>query len=108
MITRIREIPDTTIQFDGFFIGIDWFAMTFTEAGVPRFKSTSGKVEVRNVVLPAGYLHVSVPTTHHLPGNAEWRRFIETYRPARRSGPTRPRCRGATATTCSTRPRTGS
>jgi len=81
VITRIREIPDTTVQFDGFFIGIDWFAMTFTVAGVPRFVSTSGKVEVRNVVLPAGYLHVSVPTTHHLPGNAEWRRFIEDYRP---------------------------
>ena len=81
VITRIREIPDTTIQFDGFFIGIDWFAMTFTEAGVPRFASVSGKVEVRNVVLPAGYLHVTVPTTHHLPGNPTFREFLDTYRP---------------------------
>ena len=69
VITRIREIPDTTVQFDGFFIGIDWFAMTFTEAGVPRFTSASGNVKVRNIVLPAGYLHVTVPATHHLPGN---------------------------------------
>jgi len=37
--------PDTTIQFDGFFIGIDWFAMTFTEAGVPRFTSVSDNVK---------------------------------------------------------------
>ena len=81
VISRIREIPDTTIQFDGFFIGIDWFAMTFTEAGVPRFASVSGKVEVRNVVLPAGYLHVTVPTTHHLPGNPTFREFLDTYRP---------------------------
>jgi hypothetical protein len=81
VISRIREIPDTTVQFDGFFIGIDWFAMTFTDAGVPRFVSTSGNVLVRNVVLPAGYLHVTVPTTHHLPGNPELRRFIEDYRP---------------------------
>ena len=81
VISRIREIPDTTVQFDGFFIGIDWFAMTFSDAGVPRFASTSGKVEVRNVVLPAGYLHVTVPTTHHLPGNAQFRSYIENYRP---------------------------
>ncbi len=81
VITRIREIPDTTVQFDGFFIGIDWFAMTFTETGVPRFASASGKVEVRNVVLPAGYLHVTVPTTHHLPGNPTFREFLDSYRP---------------------------
>jgi hypothetical protein len=81
VITRIREIPDTTVQFDGFFIGIDWFAMTFTETGVPRFASASGKVEVRNIVLPAGYLHVTVPTTHHLPGNPTFREFLDTYRP---------------------------
>jgi len=82
VITRIRDIPDTTLQFDGFFIGIDWFAMTFTDAGLPRFQSVDGKVEVRNVVLPAGYLHVTVPTTHHLPANPAFRKFIEDYRPA--------------------------
>jgi pimeloyl-ACP methyl ester carboxylesterase len=81
VITRIREIPDTTLQFDGFFIGIDWFAMTFTDTGVPRFTNASGNVVVRNVVLPAGYLHVTVPTTHHLPGNPQFRSFIENYRP---------------------------
>jgi hypothetical protein len=81
VITRIREIPDTTIQFDGFFIGIDWFAMTFTDTGVPRFTSTSGNVTVRNIVLPAGYLHVTVPATHHLPGNPQFREFLDHYRP---------------------------
>lgn len=81
VIMRIREIPDTTVQFDGFFIGIDWFAMTFTEAGVPRYTNASGKVQVRNVVLPAGYLHVTVPTTHHIPDNPQWRRYVEEYRP---------------------------
>jgi len=82
VIMRLKEIPDSTLQFDGFFIGIDWFAMTFTDAGVPRFSNASGKVEVRNVVLPAGYLHVTVPTTQHLPGNPALRAYIDDYRPA--------------------------
>ena len=45
-----------------------------------RFRSASGKVQVRNVILPAGYLHVTIPVTHHLPDNAEFKRFIDAYR----------------------------
>jgi hypothetical protein len=80
VIGRLREIPDTVVQFNGYFIGIDWFAMSLADAGVDKFRSMSGKVEVRNVILPAGYLHVSIPVSHHLPDNPEFRRFIDAYR----------------------------
>ncbi|HEX4884883.1 MAG TPA: hypothetical protein VFX05_12140 [Casimicrobiaceae bacterium] len=80
VIGRLKEIPDTVVQFNGYFIGIDWFAMTLTDAGVDRFRSPSGAVQVRNVVLPAGYLHVTIPVTGHLPDNAELKRLVDEYR----------------------------
>ncbi len=80
VIGRLKEVPDTAVQFNGYFLGIDWFAMTLADARLDPFRSASGRVEVRNVVLPAGYLHVTVPVTHHLPQNAEFRRLLDEYR----------------------------
>lgn len=81
VVGRLKEIPDTAVQFNGYFIGIDWFAMTFSAGGLDRFRNASGKVFVRNVELPAGYLHVTVPVTHNLPQNPDFRAFIDAYRP---------------------------
>lgn len=80
VIGRLREVPDTVVQFNGYFLGIDWFTLSVAEVNAGRFHNASGKVLVRNVVLPAGYLHVTVPVTHHLPGNADFRRFVDAYR----------------------------
>lgn len=80
VIFRLREVPDTVVQFNGYFIGIDWFTLSVADASVDKFRNASGKAEVRNVILPAGYLHVSVPVSHHLPENAEFRRFVDAYR----------------------------
>jgi hypothetical protein len=80
VIGRLREIPDTAVQFNGYFIGIDWFVVNFGGPGTNRFQPT-GKTYVRNVELPAGYLHVSVPVTGHLPNNPEFKAFIDAYRP---------------------------
>ena len=81
VIGRLRDIPNTVVQFNGYFIGIDWFAMTFAAVGGERYRSDSASVQIRNVVLPAGYLHVSVPVTGHLPDDPELRRLIDEYRP---------------------------
>ena len=81
VVGRLKEIPDTVVQFNGYFIGIDWFAMTFSGVGLDRFRNSSGKVFIRNVELPPGYLHVTVPVTGHLPQNASFKDFIDAYRP---------------------------
>jgi hypothetical protein len=80
VIGRLREVPDSAVQFNGYFLGIDWFTMSIADLTADRYRSASGKTLVRNVVLPAGYLHVSVPVTHHLPENASYKRFIDAYR----------------------------
>jgi len=79
VIGRLRDIPDTAVQFNGYFIGIDWFVVNFGGPGSDRFRAL-GKTQVRNVELPAGYLHVSVPVTHQLPENPAFKAFIDDYR----------------------------
>jgi hypothetical protein len=79
VIGRLRNVPDTAVQFNGYFIGIDWFVVN-VGVGSNRFVPI-GSAQVRNVELPAGYLHVSVPVTHHLPQNPEFKAFIDAYRP---------------------------
>ena len=79
VIGRLRDIPDTAVQFNGYFIGIDWFVVNFGGPGSERFHAL-GKTQVRNVELPAGYLHVAVPVTHHLPGNPAFKTFVDAYR----------------------------
>jgi hypothetical protein len=72
-------VPDTAVQFNGYFIGIDWFVVN-VGVGSNRFVPL-GSAAVRNVELPAGYLHVTVPVTHHLPQNPAFKAFIDAYRP---------------------------
>jgi len=79
VIGRLRNVPDTAVQFNGYFIGIDWFVVN-VGVGSNRFVPV-GSAQVRNVELPAGYLHVTVPVTHHLPQNAAFKAFIDAYRP---------------------------
>jgi len=79
VLGRLRDVPDTAVQFNGYFIGIDWFVVN-VGVGPNRFAPT-GSAMVRNVELPAGYLHVTVPVTHHLPQNASFKAFIDAYRP---------------------------
>lgn len=76
---RLRDIPETAVQFNGYFIGIDWFVMNVGGPGGDRFRPV-GRTQVRNVELPAGYLHVTVPVTHHLPQNAALRKYVDDYR----------------------------
>jgi hypothetical protein len=79
VIGRLRDIPDTAVQFNGYFIGIDWFVMNVGGPGNDRFRGR-GATQVRNVELPAGYLHVSVPVSHHLPKDATLRKLMDDYR----------------------------
>jgi hypothetical protein len=80
MIRRLRTVPDTAVQFNGYFLGIDWFAMSLADVSADGFSSPSGKVLVRNVILPAGYLHVTVPVTHYLLDKPDLKRMVDEYR----------------------------
>jgi hypothetical protein len=80
MMRRLRTIPDTAVQFNGYFLGIDWFAMSLADVDADGFSSPSGKVQVRNVILPAGYLHVTVPVTHYLLDKPDLKRMVDEYR----------------------------
>ena len=80
MIGRLREVPDTAVQFNGYFIGVDWFTMSRADVSADGFRSPSGKVQIRNVVLPAGYMHLTVPAAHYLLDKPDLRRMADEYR----------------------------
>jgi pimeloyl-ACP methyl ester carboxylesterase len=80
IVPKLRDIPDSVDEFTGYFIGFDLFAMNFSAAGIPEFRS-EGKAVVRNVLLPADYLHVSAPVTHFLLQTPGMREFIDAYVP---------------------------
>ena len=78
---RVRTIPDTVEEFDGYRIGVDFFA--WDGPGMEGAKSfhASGTAIVRNVTLPAEYLHVLAPMTADLAKDAVARAWIDAYRP---------------------------
>jgi hypothetical protein len=78
---RVRTIPDTVEEFDGYRIGVDFFA--WDGPGMEGAKSfhASGIAIVRNVTLPAEYLHVLVPMTADLAKDAAVRAWIDAYHP---------------------------
>lgn len=80
VISRLRDIPDTTAEFVGYTLEVDLFAWTFSPAGVDHFEAR-GQAKVRNVVLPGWYLHVTLPVTHHLPGDPAMRDWLYAYTP---------------------------
>ncbi len=88
VVSRLREIPDSVDEFTGYHIGVDFFAWTFAGAGISEFRN-HGRARVNNVVLPADYLHVTVPVTHHLVGDPAMKQWIESYTPRvlREGGP---------------------
>jgi hypothetical protein len=78
MLSRLRRIPDTVVAFTGFSIAFDPIAGDF--GGSDPYVAI-GAAQVRNVVLPAGYSHIGIPTTQHLAANAVTRAWIDAYVP---------------------------
>ena len=84
MLGRLREIPDTVVEFTAFSIPWDPIAGTFADP--PPFVAT-GTAVVRNVILPAGYSHVGIPRTAHLAANTVTRAWIDAYVPGAQVAP---------------------
>jgi hypothetical protein len=78
MLGRLHDVPDTVDEFTGFVIEWDIIAGTFP--GAAHYTAT-GSARVRNVTLPAAYLHADLPRTEQLAANAVTRAWIDRYRP---------------------------
>ena len=82
MLARLRQIPDTAVEFTGFSFGFDPIAGEF--GGADPYVAT-GSALVRNVTLPAAYTHIGLPATRHLALDAATRAWINAYVPDRQA-----------------------
>ena len=81
MVDKLRSIPDTTVEFTGFIIGMDLLGGDLLGFGSANTYAPNGKAEVRNVRLPIGYNHVTVPVTAHLVESQETKDWLNVYVP---------------------------
>ena len=81
MLDRLRAIPDTVDEFVGFTILGDPIALTFSGGDGASHNRANGAATVRNVTLPLGYNHVTVPVTHALALDPRARAWINDYVP---------------------------
>jgi hypothetical protein len=81
MLGRLRKIPDSVEEFTGFYMGLDLIGGDLIGFGSSNKYEPNGKAYVRNVRLPTGYSHVTVPVTKHLSGSQEMRDWINNYTP---------------------------
>jgi hypothetical protein len=81
MIGRLRTIPDTVDDFTGFSIELDLFAWSVPGVVQAAGQQYNGSANVRNVVLPATYNHVTVPVTAPLANEGPVRDWIDAYAP---------------------------
>ncbi len=78
-LDTLRKIPDNVDEFTGYFINVDFFALSFPGNPLDRRYEGSGKDNVRNIELPASYNHVTIPATRELAQDARTRDWINAY-----------------------------
>ena len=81
MVDKLRQIPDTAIEFTGFTIGVDFWPWP-----VPGFEGSApyhpmGATKVRNVILPATYDHVDAPYILAMSDIPKARAWVDAYHP---------------------------
>ena len=81
----LRRIPDTVEEFTGYFIELDFFALSFPGNPLDVPYEANGTATVRNVTLPAAYNHVFVPVSRDLAAHPEVRKWINEYAPGRQA-----------------------
>lgn len=79
---RLREIPDSTVEFLGFQKGMDLLGGDFLGYGSANLYVPEGTAVVRNFRLPTSYHHGAVPDTEHLLNSKAITEWIDNYRPA--------------------------
>jgi len=78
MLGKLRQIPDSVVDFTGMIILWDPIAGTFP--GGEQYRA-QGSANVRNVELPAGTSHIGLPDMRTLARNPTVRAAIDAYRP---------------------------
>ncbi len=81
---RLRDIPDSANAFTGYFIPLDHLGGDFLGFGPSNFYHATGEAAIRNVQLPAGYPHGTVPVSDHLLKSRELVDWINAYQPTNR------------------------
>ena len=87
LMGKLRTIPDTTEEFVGYSIDVDFWAWTMPGVDGSRTFSNGGKAQVRNVTLPATISHVVAPVSADLPASPARREWIEVYSPQSQAPP---------------------
>ena len=78
MLSRLREIPDTVLEFTGF--SFEWDPIAGNFGAAEPYRAT-GSAQVRNVILPAEASHVALPRTAELALDPAIRAWIDRYEP---------------------------
>lgn len=82
MMRKLRKIPDTVVDFTGFYMGLDLLGGDMMGFGSGNQFEPTGSAEVRNVRLPTGSNHFNIPATKQLlelPQATDW---IYDYQPS--------------------------
>ncbi len=79
---RLRDIPDSVEEFTGFSIQLDVFGGDYLGYGSANFFEATGTARVRNVRLPTGVNHWTVPITENLLQDQAAQDWINNYNPA--------------------------
>jgi hypothetical protein len=87
-LDTLRRIPDNVDEFTGYFISVDLFALSFPGNPLDRRYENAGKANVRNVMLPAEYNHVTVPVTAELVQYPQVRDWVDAFVPGHDAGAT--------------------
>lgn len=85
--TRLRQVPDSTQRFDGFYQAGDFLGGDLLGLAAANRYSPIGKAAVRSVALPKGHDHVTAPVSRHLSQAENTRRWVDAYRPGTEQPP---------------------
>ena len=78
----LRKIPDSTVEFTGYYLGMDLLGGDNLGYGSANWYQATGRATVRNVRLPTACRHGSVPDTRRLLASREMVDWINHYTPA--------------------------
>lgn len=81
MMKKLRQIPDSVVEFTGFYMGMDLLGGDMMGYGSGNQYEANGHAQIRNVRLPTGYNHFNVPATKHLLESREITEWIYDYVP---------------------------
>jgi hypothetical protein len=76
-------------EFTGYFISVDLFALTFPGNPLDRKYESSGRANVRNVLLPETYNHVMLPAISAMASDEQIRNWINAFVPGTNADPSK-------------------